>query len=252
MRNVLAAQWLQRGARSGVLCVSRTVQEALARFEGWPARLARVVHPGIPVANFQPDPAGRARVRARLRISEKALVIGSLGRLDSSKRFDVALRIFAAVAAHLPTDELHFILGGEGPQASALRELAASLGVGNRVHLTGFVPEAERSAYLSAMDTWLLVSEMEGLCMSLIEAMACGCLVVATDSGGPSEILTAPTLGWLVAQDDWPGCEAAVLASLALAPEERAARIAPARRYVLEHFSAEKQNAQMADFIEAQ
>jgi glycosyltransferase involved in cell wall biosynthesis len=189
-------------------------------------------------------------VREQYRIPADAFVVGSIGRLEPIKRHDEAFRIFASLGSETAPSEPHFLLVGSGGDESSLRHLAQALGIANRVHFCGFVPDESRADYYSAMDCFLMVSKAEGLGMTLIEAMACECPVVATNSGGPSEVLIREDLGWLVPQDDWGRVRAAVEAAQAMPSAHRQRRVEAAREFVVSRFDSNTQNDILATLIE--
>lgn len=136
---------------------------------------------------------------------EAAFLIGHVGRLVGSKDQATLIRAFACLAPGHPQARLVII--GEGPRRAALEQLAAQLGVHNRVHLTGAVPAA--SQYLGAFDLFAFTSVREGFGLALAEAMAARVPVVAVDSGGIAEVT-----GGLLALCP-PGDAAAIGAALA-------------------------------------
>lgn len=129
-----------------------------------------------------------------------APVILGVGRLVEQKGFDVLLRAFAALRQRLPS---RLVIFGDGPGRGDLLALAGSLGVGAYVQLPGFVNNP--FPYMVACDLFVLSSRWEGLPNVLIQAMAVGAKVVATDCpSGPSEVLDGGALGELVPVDDVP------------------------------------------------
>ncbi len=96
-----------------------------------PAERIRLVPNGIDADRFRFDPDRRLAVRAALGIPEGAFVVGGVGRLVPGKRFDVAVRAVAALPG------VWLLLAGDGPEAPALRALAARLGAADRIRLLG-------------------------------------------------------------------------------------------------------------------
>lgn len=118
----------------------------------------------------------------------------SAGRLTLQKGHDQLLRAFAG-SRHRDSHDLVII--GEGPERQALETLAAQLGVAQRVHFAGFV--ANPWAWMARAELFVLSSRWEGFPNALLEAMACGAPVLATDcSFGPGEIIEQGRNGWLV------------------------------------------------------
>jgi glycosyltransferase involved in cell wall biosynthesis len=125
---------------------------------------------------------------------ESPPVILAVGRFSIEKDFLNLIRAFAIVRKQRPA---RLLILGEGPQRSELEAEIARLEIAADVSLPGFVENPY--AYMSRAATLVLSSRREGLPTVLIEAMACGCPVVATDClSGPREILAAGKYGRLV------------------------------------------------------
>ena len=138
-------------------------------------------------------------------------VLLASGRLREQKDFSTLLRAFAAVR---PVYRSRLIILGEGELRSRLEAEIAELGLGDAVALPGFVPNPY--AYMRAAALFALSSRWEGLPTVLVEAMACGTPVVATDCpSGPAEILEDGRLGRLVAVGDPGALARAILDELA-------------------------------------
>ncbi|MCR8940674.1 glycosyltransferase [Streptomyces sp. OUCMDZ-4982] len=158
---------------AATVAVSSTVAGRL-RDWGVPAERIRLVPNGIDADRFRFDPDRRLAVRAALGIPEGAFVVGGVGRLVPGKRFDVAVRAVAA----LP--EVWLLLAGDGPQAPALRALAARLGAADRIRLLGECgaegggPVPGVPALLSAVDTFVSTSREESFGLAAVEALAAG------------------------------------------------------------------------------
>ena len=121
-----------------------------------------------------------------------------MGRLTRQKDFATLIRAFARVRQGLPA---RLIVLGEGEDRDDLEALCRSLGVAADVDLPGFV--ANPYAILARARLFVLSSRWEGLPGALIEALACGARVVATDCpSGPREILDDGRYGQLVAVED--------------------------------------------------
>jgi glycosyltransferase involved in cell wall biosynthesis len=156
--------------------------------------------------------------------------IGSLGRLDRQKGYDVLLEALPA----LP-DETAVMILGEGPERSCLERQASRLGVQDRLRLLGRRENARD--YLATFDVFVLPSRFEGLPLALIEAMLAELPVVATDVGSDSEVVRDGQTGLLVEPDD-PEALGRALTSLLCSPQERERLGRTGRMVALELFSA--------------
>ncbi|MEU2680178.1 glycosyltransferase [Streptomyces sp. NPDC007107] len=161
---------------AATVAVSDTVAGRL-RDWGVPAARIHTVPNGVDVAAFRFDSARRQTTRAALGLPGTAFVVGGVGRLVPGKRFDLLIRAVAA----LPGAWL--VLAGDGPEAGALRALAARLGVAGRVRFLGECGAPEGAApdipaVLSAVDTFVSASREESFGLAVVEALAAGLPVV--------------------------------------------------------------------------
>jgi len=137
-------------------------------------------------------------------------VVLAVGRLHHQKGFDILLDAFSAVLAER---SCRLIVLGEGEQRETLERQAQQLGIAAYVQFPGFVKNPY--AYMSRAALFVLSSRWEGLPGALIEAMACGCAVVATDCpSGPAEIIENSTQGAIVPVEDSDALAAAMLEAL--------------------------------------
>ncbi len=210
----LAPILTRRAART--VCVSDALVRHLVA--DWGALAARTgcIPNAVPVERARP-----ARDTAELRARRPAIV--AVGRLVPEKDFATLVR-----ALSLLPREVTLTILGEGPERGALEALAAALGVGDRLTLPGYASEPW-DGYAKAR-VFALSSTSEGFGNVVAEALASGLPVVATDCGGPREILGDGQWGVLVPVGD-PAAMAAALASALAAPGDPAPRLARAARY---------------------
>ena len=144
-------------------------------------------------------------------------VLLGIGRLREQKDFSTLLKAFAQVRK---ARACRLLILGEGAQRNELEAEVAALGLQDDVALPGFVDNPY--AYMRAASLFVLSSRWEGLPTVLVEAMACGCPVVATDCpSGPAEILEHGRLGPLVELANPDALAKAILETLqAPAPPE--------------------------------
>ncbi len=174
-------RWLYPAADC-VTAVSRGVAEELVRYLGVPAERVRVVY--NPVVTPEIAKLAAADVDHPWFAAKDPILLG-VGRLVPAKRFDLLIEALARIRGPRPP---RLVLLGEGPERPALARLVGRLGLEDRVWLAGFDPNPFR--FMARCTIFVLSSDNEGLPGALIQAMACGAAVVATDcSHGPSEIL---------------------------------------------------------------
>lgn len=138
-------------------------------------------------------------------------VLLSVGRLHSQKDFPTLIRAFAVLRKRR---EARLLILGEGDCRDELQVLINTLGISESVRMPGFADNPY--VYMSRADLFVMTSIYEGICNVVIEAIACGCPVVATDcpGGGPYEILEGGKWGALLPVGDVEGITSAMLSSL--------------------------------------
>lgn len=184
--------------RDRVVAVGGAVREALIRNEGIPADRIEVVHNGIDLARFSSAAVDRQATRLELGIGRDDLVAILVARLDPLKDHATAIRAFARVVGRRP--DAHLLLVGDGPERDAIRARIAEAGLEQCVRMLGQRDDVPR--LLGASDLALLTSRSEGIPLTLLEAMAAGLPIVATDVGGVGEVVEPGVTGFLVPAGD--------------------------------------------------
>jgi len=185
-----------------------------------------VIHYGAERPATSLGPVGdRSRARKKLGISERALVVGTVGNLTAKKDHRTLLEATARAASN--HHDLRLVLVGSGPLEHELRNATRSLGLTERVTFAG--SRGDVAELLPAFDVFALSSRHEGLPISLLEAMAAGVPCVATAVGGVPEVVTDRDEGILVAPED-PDALAHALGAVVADPEFRHAAGARAAR----------------------
>jgi sugar transferase (PEP-CTERM/EpsH1 system associated) len=235
-RELRRRSWFRRLAfetSDRVLAVSRQLQQLHAARTGFPAEKITVVHNGVNDQRFRPDPLLRARVRRELGFADNDFCIVSVGHLTPVKDHMTELRAAAELARVVENWKLVII--GDGPERSQLETfIQADPALKNRVSLPGLtrrVPEM-----LTAFDVFTLPSVTEGICNSLLEAMATGLPVIATATGGNPEVVSDGQSGLLFPVGDFRAL-ADKLALLARQPDLRLKLGQSAIRRVQDEFS---------------
>jgi glycosyltransferase involved in cell wall biosynthesis/capsular polysaccharide biosynthesis protein len=171
------------------------------------------------------------------RVGEGRTVV-SVGRLIRIKDPVTLVESFAAAAG----DDDGLVMVGEGPLREDIDDLTADLQLGNRVHLTGLVPRDEVYRLNRSSDVFVTTSRGEGLPVAMLEAMACGLPVVASDIPPHREIASRVTGLPLVPVGDREGFARALRRMLAMSDAERERVGARLRQCVAEQFSVTAMN----------
>jgi glycogen(starch) synthase len=205
-------RWLLPAADAVIALTPSTAR--LLRADGIPDGRVHIIPPGYDPALFEAASADPFPGVPRPRVAY-------LGRLAPQKNIGTLLAAFA----QLPAD-IQLLLVGDGPDRPALQRQAQDLG--GRAHFTGFLPHAAVPAVLAHVDLLVLPSLYEDLSSALIEAMAAGLPVVATQVGGTADLVRHGVNGLLVGPQD-PDALAAAIGQI-LADPAMAARMAAAAR----------------------
>ncbi len=180
-----------------VLACSKASAEAQGRI--WPLRSTLPIHPGVEIDQFDaanlPSPA---ECRRELGLPAGGPLIGIVGRLQRWKGFHVLVQAMPAIIQSQP-DARFVLVGGqhdyEPDYPEVLRKLIKSLGLADRVVMAG--AQLNIPYWMQAMDVVVHASDREPFGIVIVEAMSLGKPVVATDDGGPIEIVTNNTDGLL-------------------------------------------------------
>jgi glycosyltransferase involved in cell wall biosynthesis len=203
-------RWAARQA-GAVVAVSQALKEKLVAL-GVERERIHVLRNGVDLELFHPE--GREKARADLELRHPTLL--SVGNLLAFKGHGVVIEALSL----LPEYEL--VIAGAGPDRAAFEALARERGVSGRVRFVGSFSQQDLRRYYCAADALALASSREGWPNVLLEAMACGTPVVATDVGGVPEIVTSIDAGIVVKERSAPALARAVRALLAR-PRGRAA-----------------------------
>lgn len=180
--------WAARHA-AGIITVARALKDRLVAL-GVPAERIEALRNGVDLQLFRPID----RDGGRRRLGFRRPILLSVGNLVPLKGHDLAIRALRL----LPGSDL--VIVGNGPERAALGVLAQESGVADRVTFAGVLAQEELRQYYGAADVLVLASSREGWANVLLESMACGTPVVATDVGGSREVVAAPEAGVLVAE----------------------------------------------------
>jgi glycosyltransferase involved in cell wall biosynthesis len=216
-----------------VVTVSDVLAEALSA-SGIESTRVKTIANGIDLERFR-----NARPVLREQFPSTCRVIGVVGRLSPEKGGDVLLRAVPSVLAEFP--EAIFLFVGGGPCQQLWASLAERLDIGRNVVFAGIwrnMPEVYAS-----LDILVLPSFQEGSPMCVLEAMAAGRPVIATQVGSVNKLVLAGRTGLMVKAGDVSGLSSAIL-SLLREPECARQLAENAKAHVAEHFSADRMTRQ--------
>jgi glycosyltransferase involved in cell wall biosynthesis len=184
-----------------VISVSDSLRQ-LAYSLGLAEARGQVVGNGVDANRF--TPMSKAEARQRFGLPDAAQVLITVGGLVERKGFHRVIACLPALLEQHP--ELHYlIIGGacpEGDMTQALKDQVTQLGLAERVHFLGPISPDDLKWPLSAADIFVLSTRNEGWANVILEAMACGVPVVASDVGGNAEVVCRDELGKIVPFDD--------------------------------------------------
>lgn len=187
-----ARRWFANAFRKrlSLLAVSDAVRDDIRRsLPQWPAEKIETLHNRLNVAAVQAEVLPCGTARDALGLPKDVPIIGNVGRLHPDKDQATLIRGFAAALPRLPARTL-LAIAGSGPLEGALKAQTVSLGIADRVSFLGQVPNVR--GLFSAFDLFVLSSDHEPFGMVLLEAMAAGVPVMASDCGGAPEVVADP------------------------------------------------------------
>ncbi|HET7603913.1 MAG TPA: glycosyltransferase [Gemmatimonadales bacterium] len=218
-----------------LLVNSSAVGTTLVRQEGYPSERISIIPNFLePAAFASPDPNERARRQAALGIPSDRWIVGIVARLSAVKNHALLLHAVRRLTAG--GRPVHIVIVGDGPTRTGLEQLAQSLKLADSLTFTGTLPNRPNPHEL--FDLSVLTSRSEGFPNAVVEAMAAGRPVVATDVGGVRDAVSDGVTGLLVPSDD----EAALAAAIERLREDpaRAEAMGQAgRKAAMDRFSQE-------------
>ncbi len=172
---------------AAIITVCQALKDALVEL-GVPAGKITVLRNGVDTDRFRPSD----RDAWRSRLGMNGFVLLSVGELIKRKANEIAIQALP----RMPDASLFLI--GQGVEEKALRALASELRVTARVRFLGPVAQDDLKHHYSAADALVLSSSREGLANVLLESMACGTPVIASNVGGTPEVMCSPEVGVLM------------------------------------------------------
>ncbi len=184
-RRVLTRRLVLR--KSTVVVPSRSLEESARDLWRIPRGRLRYIPNGIDVERF----------RRRSNGENPMPVVGTVSTLRREKNLGRLLRAFAATVRQIPC---RLVIVGDGAERGALEEATRALGVSELVRFEGHVEDP--SALYSTFDIFALTSDTEQMPYTVIEAMAAGCPIAATDVGDVHDMVATENRPFVVGRDD--------------------------------------------------
>jgi glycosyltransferase involved in cell wall biosynthesis len=229
---------------STTVCVSNAVRNALVNVYGFRPGKTIVVLNGVSTSNYSASKTNGAVVRTRLDIDPEEFVLVCAARLVEEKGIDVLIRAVSRVVRQgVPCK---CIILGDGPLREQLQQKVNLEGLWDYVFFEGFQPDVR--PYLQAASAFILTSYLEGLPISILEAMASGLPCIVTNVGGNAEAIENGVTGLVIP----PGsAEAAADAIVYLAtnPEKRLEMAGKTREVVQRLFDLDKTMSELVGLI---
>jgi glycosyltransferase involved in cell wall biosynthesis len=216
-----------------VVAVSSDIRARLLDAGAHPSRVSTILN-GVDHRVFRRNPARREATRRALGLDPQDVVIGSFGRLEPQKRYDILIDVCAALSPMHPS--LKLLLAGDGSLAEELGAQAARV-MPDNCRLLGH--RGDVADVMSAFDVFVQSSDYEGTPNAVLEAMAVETPVVATTAGGTAELLTDELHGLLVPRGN-PGALQDAIARTLADPAGARRRAAAARSRVEHELSFEQ------------
>ena len=166
-----------------------------------------LVRSGVEFRDFKNSRGKRVRARDKIGLSPDLSVVGAVMRLDAQKAPHLFVKVAEIIHANMP--DVHFVIAGDGPLRKRTEIQIEKAGLSSVFHLPGScsnVPEL-----LPAFDAFLITSRSEGLPRTMLEALATGIPVVATNVGGISELVDGKKNGILCDDGDIDALSAGVM-----------------------------------------
>ena len=198
---------------SAIITVCQALKDEMVSLGVDAARITPLRN-GVDLQRFTP----RDRAAARQGLGMQGFTMLSVGVLDQRKGHDLTIRALTL----LPGVSLW--IAGTGPERERLQALAVELGVADRLRLLGPIAQTELTTYYNAADVMVLASSREGWANVLLESMACGTPVVASNVWGTPEVVAAPEAGVLMPERTPAGVAEALRRLRAAYPSSEATR----------------------------
>jgi glycosyltransferase involved in cell wall biosynthesis len=227
--------WLLKQARRLIAVSQATANSLIA--QGMPDHKVTTIYNGVDSDAYCPRPYEREQSRRRFGLPLTAPLVGAVGRLHPIKGYDDFIQAAHTMLQQVPA--VHFVIAGSDPLPDQtyfhyLCQQVEKLGLGDRFHFLGEVDDIAH--YLQGLDVFVLPSHEEPFARAILEAMSCGCPIVATAVGGVPEAIQHESNGLLVPSAT-PDALAAAIRRLLVEPSLAEKMGQNARNQVIKQFS---------------
>jgi len=178
-----------------IIAISKAVKKTLEE-SGVPGTKIEIVYSGIKIKS--PEGGASVFARERLGIKDDVLTVAVIGALTKEKGHNIIIRAVEDVLRR--GVKLKLVIAGSGHLETELKQYAAERGIASNILFTGF--RNDILELLPAFDIVVNAAESEGLGTSILDAMAAGCAVIASDIGGIPEIIEDSVNGFLFKAGD--------------------------------------------------
>lgn len=145
-------------------------------------------------------PADKQESKQALHLEKDKSIIVQVGRISKQKGCDFILKSFYKFLKSYPDSVLYYV--GDGEEKANLKEQIKSLKLTDKVKITGFVSTEQVALYYNAADLVVVGSHMEGWSIAMVEALACGKNIVATNVSGAKDMISEGKNGFIVEPRD--------------------------------------------------
>ena len=188
-----------------IVPVSHELENFLKKWLLFNRSTFKTITNGINTALFKPvtDPLQKSITLKKYNLPGDHIIIGSVGRLEPVKNYELLVRAFEQVSKKIQHASLCLVLVGEGSQKQYLEGVAEELGIAKKVHFLGM--QYQINEIVPLFDVFVLCSLTEGTSISLLEEQSCSVPAVVTDVGGNSYIVQDGLNGFVVQSCDLGG-----------------------------------------------
>lgn len=211
-----------------------------------PSERVHTIPWGVDLATFTSD-GPRANLTA-FGVPEGAQALLSLRALEPIYRIEDIIRGFACMALKIPNAFL--LVGNDGSLRAQLEDVARSLEIADRIRFIGTLPEESLPALLRSVSAYITASEVDGSSVTLLQAMACGSPVVASNIPGNAEWVTPDVTGLLFRLADPTDLAESLIKLLISSPPATVMKLRnEARKLAEEHADWSQNSAHLARIL---